>query len=205
MRGDVYCSLLVTFGNVFSDLADEGHFDVLNHHLLLLLLILPQKAEWQGTAGCPPSVFNVVVAAVHPSTVVLKGRLDEEVDILLDSGSTISLVHNSIMPRTLGVKQLSPGDLQMVSSAGESMPVVGHAKVVLQVGQLNVEHPLVVVDSLISPVIIGVDFLQQDGLVQDFVSSPISVTTRHTAPSSHGQLQDTHAIVEDIQKAKICA
>ena len=102
-----------------SDLADEGHLDVLNHHLLLLLLILPQKSGWQGTAGCPHSVFNIVVAAVHPSAVVLKGRLDEEVDILLDSGSTISLVHNSIMPRTLGVKQLNPGDLQLVSSAGK--------------------------------------------------------------------------------------
>ena len=48
---DVHCSVLVTFGNVFCDLADEGHLDVLNHHLLLFFLIFPQKAGWQGTAG----------------------------------------------------------------------------------------------------------------------------------------------------------
>ena len=54
----------------------------------------------------PPSVSNVVVAAVHPSAAVLKGRLgDIEVDILLDSGSTVSLVRNSILP---SVKQLKP-------------------------------------------------------------------------------------------------
>ena len=128
-------------------------------------------------------------------------------DILLDSGSTVSLVRNSILPRTLGVKQLKPGDLQLVSAAGEPMPVVGQANVVVQVGQLSVEHPLVVVDSLISPVILGMDFLQQHGLVLDFASSPISVTTRHTPPNSHGQLQDIQPIVEDVQKAKakICA
>ena len=58
-----------------------------------------------------PSVSSVVVAAVHQSTVVLKGRMGgTEMDILLDSGSTISLVLNSILPRTLGVKQLKPGD-----------------------------------------------------------------------------------------------
>ena len=151
----------------------------------------------------PPSVSNVVAPAVRPSAVVLKGRLgDIEVDILLDSGSTVSLVRSSILPRTLGVNQLKPGDLQLVSAAGEPMPVVGQANVVVQVGQLSVEHPLVVVDSLINPVILGMDFLQQHGLVLDFACSPISVTTRHTPPNSHGQLQDIQPIVEKVQKAK---
>ena len=74
------------------------------------------------------------VAAVRLSTAVLKGRLgDTKVDILLDCGSTVSLVQNSILPRTLGVKQLKPGDLQlaMVSAAGDPMPVVGQANVVV--------------------------------------------------------------------------
>ena len=83
----------------------------------------------------PPSVFNVVVAAVRPSAAVLKERLgDIEVKILLDSSATISLVRNSIRPRTLGVKQLKPGDLQLVSAAGERMLVVGQANLVVQVG-----------------------------------------------------------------------
>ena len=65
---------------------------------------------------------------MRPSTALLKGRLgDAEVDILLDSGSTISLVQNSILPRTLGVKQLNPGDLQLVSAVGKPMAVCGDA------------------------------------------------------------------------------
>ena len=137
---------------------------------------------------------------MRPSAAVLNGRLgDIEVDILLDSGSTVSLVQSSILPRTLGVNQLKPGDLQLVSATGEPMPVVGQANVVVQVGQLSVEHPLVVVDLLISPVILGMDFPQQHGLVLDFASSPISVTTRHTPPNSHRQ-QKTYSPLWKMSK-----
>ena len=61
-------------------------------------------------------------------------------DILLDSGSTISLVQNSVLTRASGVKQLKPGDLQLVFAAGEHMPVVGQANVVVQIQQLSMEH-----------------------------------------------------------------
>ena len=76
------------------------------------------------------------------------GRLgDIEVGILL--GSTISLVQNNILPRTLGAKQLKARDLQLFSAVGEPMPVMGAANMVMLVGQLSVEHPLIVVHSLI--------------------------------------------------------
>ena len=63
------------------------------------------------------------------------------------------------------------------------------------------------VQSLITPVILGTDFLRQHGLVLDFASTPIGVTCRHTQPTSHSQLQDIQPMVEEVQKAKakICA
>ena len=61
-------------------------------------------------------------------------------DILLDSGSTISLVQNSVLTRASGVKQLKPGDLQLVSATGEHMPVVGQGNVLVQIQQLSMEH-----------------------------------------------------------------
>ena len=64
----------------------------------------------------------------------------------------------------------------------------------VQVGQLSVEHPLVV--------ILGIDFLQQHVLVLDFASMLISVTTRHIQPNNYGQLQDIQPIVEDVQKPR---
>lgn len=60
---------------------------------------VPSRPRMPHAQVSPSSVSNVVVAAVRPSAAVLKGRLgDTEVDILLDSGSTVSLVQNSILP-----------------------------------------------------------------------------------------------------------
>ena len=61
-----------------------------------------------------------------------------------------------------------------------------------------------VVHSLISPVILGIDFLQKYKLVLDFTSSPVSVTSKpvdglETLPKSMKPIVDTS------KKAKICA
>lgn len=65
-----------------------------------------------------------------------------------------------MLTSTVGVKQLKPGDVQLVSAAGEPMPVVTHVKALVQVGQLRVEHPSFVARLLIIPVILGMDFLR---------------------------------------------
>ena len=61
---------------------------------------------------------------------------------------------------TFGAKQPKPGDVQLVSAAGEPMPIVSEVKALVQVGQLCVEHPLFLAHLLITPVILDMDFLQ---------------------------------------------
>lgn len=85
------------------------------------------------------------------------------------------------------------------------MPVVCQAKMVVQVEQLCVEHPLVVVHSLITPVILGIAFLQQHGLVLDFVSVSHSALSNPTVAVSYRTLG--WPIVQEVRKDKatICA
>ena len=87
------------------------------------------------------------------------------------------------------------------------MPVVGQANVVVQIGQLSVEHPLVVVRSLITPVILGMDFLQQHGLVLDFASLPIGVNIllHPTYQPQSAARHPAHGRRGSKAKAKICA
>ena len=40
-------------------------------------------------------------------------------------------------------------------------------------------HDFVVVDSLVTPVILGIDFLPQNGLVLDFTCTPVMVREGH--------------------------
>ena len=41
------------------------------------------------------------------------------------------------------------------------------------------DHSFVVVQSLITPVILGIDFMQKHGLVLDFTTTPLLFTVKH--------------------------
>lgn len=45
----------------------------------------------------------------------------------------------------------------------------------MQLDQLKVKHTFVVVERLVVPVILGVDFLQKNGLALDFATKPVTV------------------------------
>ena len=100
-------------------------------------------------------------------------------EIMLDSGSSVSLIRQDIAKCLNGTT--STGDtpkLRLVSAGGEELPIVNSVKAAVKLrGIVEVpEHSFIVVEQLISQVILGVDFLQQQGLVLDFTTSPVSVT-----------------------------
>ena len=45
----------------------------------------------------------------------------------------------------------------------------------VEIGQLHVKHNFLVVDSLVAPAILGIDFLQKHGLTSDFTVTPVAV------------------------------
>ena len=68
--------------------------------------------------------------------------------------------------------------LRLVSAGGEELPIVNNVKVAVKLSGIEevLEQSFIVVKQLISQVILGIDFLQQQGLVLDFTTSPVSVT-----------------------------
>ena len=57
----------------------------------------------------------------------------------------------------------APRPLQLVTALGEQLPIVEHIRAPIKVGELELMHDFVVVDSLVAPVILKVDFLQGNG------------------------------------------
>ena len=154
----------------------------------------PGPGAFRKTIG-PPIVVNVVTAAVQSSAAVLRGIVgSREVEMMLDSGSTISLIQESVATGLPAVKQLASNELQLVSAAGEPIPVVGRVVLPVQVGGLHVEHPMIVVQSLITQVILGMDFLQKHGLVLDFTTSPVNITAHAMVSSDDEQKQELHKL-----------
>ena len=97
---------------------------------------------------------NVVVAAVWSQGAVIKGVLGNMcVDVMMDSGgSSISLIMESFAKN---YNHQPPTDLNLISAAGEPIPVIGQVVARISVGNLLVDHNFIVVHSLITPVILG--------------------------------------------------
>ena len=164
-----------------------------------------EGAETPRKPISPMNVVSVVVAALKSNAAITHGMVGKmEVDIMLDSGSSVSLIQEGVATDFLGEKTPSPVGLTLVSAAGEDIPVLGCITVPLGIGSLQVSHSLIIVQSLIAPVILGLDFLQKHRLVLDFASSPvkISLCTDHST-----SMKDVKPMLDTARqvKNKICA
>ena len=109
---------------------------------------------------------------------------------------------------------------RLVSAAGEELPIVKSVKVAVKLsGIVEVpERSFIVVEQLISQVILWVVFLQQQGLVLDFTTSPVSVsvarqgtqtlvsTVPKPAPLPEPEAPQQHSIwkAERERRTKVC-
>ena len=124
-----------------------------------------------------------MVAAVRNKAAITKGRIGGvEAEVMLDSGSSVSLVRQEVlsqapkMPSVTGVKPI-----QLVTASGDPLKILDHVQAPVKIGDLELVHDFVVVENLVSPVILGVDFLHKNGLVLDFSSLPVTVHTSDSA------------------------
>ena len=83
----------------------------------------------------------------------------------MDSGAAISLIHlqaYKLMPDTLTTAITLPGELEMLTTAnGSQMHIVGHATITIHLKNLRVTHHFIVVESLMTDVILGIDFQRE--------------------------------------------
>ena len=111
------------------------------------------------------SPHHTVVAAAQSSATTVQGRVgDTEVEVMLDSVASISLVLEDTATWMPGSQLVSEARAHVVSATGKTIPVIGCVTLPAQVGPIEVEHSLVVVQSLITPVILGIDFCRHMAL-----------------------------------------
>ena len=125
-----------------------------------------------------PAVNKVVtIAAIESKVLTITGKLGgAKVDILLDSGSSISLVRKAALRAAENVSVNTPTTIiQLVTASGEQLKVVDYVTAPVHVGDRTMVHNFIVVDKLITAVILGVDFMQKHGLVLDFSHTPVQV------------------------------
>ena len=108
------------------------------------------------------STHNIVVVAIRTDGFAINGVLENKVvKLMIDSGSSISLVRVCL---TSGHKlSTAPPGLQLVSAAGQPISILGQVTMSIQLGNVKADHPFIVVQSLITLVILGIDFIQKHG------------------------------------------
>ena len=90
----------------------------------------------------------------------------------MDSGASVSLIHlqaYKLMPDTLKTAITLPGELETLTTAdGLPMHIIGHATITIHLKNLRVTHHFIVVESLMTDVILGIDFQREYRILYDW-------------------------------------
>ena len=90
----------------------------------------------------------------------------------MDSRAAVSLIHlqaYKLMPDTLKTAITLPGKLETLTTAdGSPMHIIGHATITLHLKNLRVIHHFIVVESLMTDVILGIDFQREYRISYDW-------------------------------------
>ena len=135
-----------------------------------------------------------------------------KLEMMLNSGSSVSLVQQSVLLQAQGIVQArGTTPLRLVTASGDDLPILNHVRARIQVGELKFIHDFVVVGSLVAPVILGVGFLHGNGLFLDFTDTPVKVQHAKSDLSAQSGFQvaavQIHPMYEAFCKTqlKVCA
>ena len=143
------------------------------------------------------------MAAVKSSAATLTGELAGEcMEMMLDSGSAVSLVIKEEADKLQGqLVNIPIPQVRLITASGEPLPRGNQS--------VKCYSSVLVVDKLVTPVILGLDFLQQHNLVLNFASRPVTINTFTQSVN-----QKLETIPDDLQpivlaaqqiKSKMCA
>ena len=97
----------------------------------------------------------VTVAVVKSTTTVIKGTW----------GGVRIVAQFAVLQGAQNVIQVTAArPTNLVTASGDQLPILQHVKASVQLGELHILHKFVVVKNLVAPVILGIDFLQGNGL-----------------------------------------
>ena len=90
----------------------------------------------------------------------------------MDSGAAVSLIYlqaYKLMPDTLKTAITLPGELETLTTAnGSPMHIIGHATITLHLKNLRVTHHFIIVESLMTDIILGIDFQREYQISYDW-------------------------------------
>ena len=131
---------------------------------------LVKPSQWdQGGQNKTKAHYMISAVDSCPEVAVYVGKC---LAALVDSGAAVSLIHlqaYKLMPDTLKTAITLPGKLETLTTADSSpMHIIRHATITLHLKNLRVTHHLTVVESLMTDVIMGIEFQREYRISYDW-------------------------------------
>ena len=144
---------------------------------------------------------TIIVATIKTQAANIIGKVGNvQIEMLMDSGSSISLLSQDITKRLKDFTQRPLPLIKLKTASGEILPLCNHISTQVSIQNMitPVGHNFVVTDHLIAPVILGTDFLHQHGLILDFSNETVGVYPKQV----HAPQQELRSFWEDTVKHK---
>ena len=93
----------------------------------------------------PMSPFNidvVMVKAVKAKAAITTRKFGGvKFEVMLDLGSSVSLIQPSIVPQARGIMQAKAAQpLRLVTASGHDLPILNHIRAPVEIGELKLMH-----------------------------------------------------------------
>ena len=133
----------------------------------------------------PQHTITVATTKLHAS-IITENVGSKSVEIMLDSGSSISLFAQSIVSELYNILPMALLPIQLKIVVGEPLPIIDYicTQVCIPNMESSVQQNFVVISSLIAPVILGLDFFQQHGLILDFTAADVKIYPKNVLYST---------------------
>ena len=122
------------------------------------------------------NLFSSVHSVSSDTAVYVPGLVGgQPVDMLVDTGSAVTLVHQRVLDRSPKNFQLSVvGEPVVVSANGQPLNIRGKCDLQICVDGVNVVHSVLVAADVTQNCLLGMDFLGKHGCTIDFKTSSLS-------------------------------
>ena len=110
---------------------------------------------------------------------------NNQTEMMLGSGSAVPLVRQDIAKSCNIISQMPLPQIQLVTASGDKLTIKDYVRVPIEVQGEKLTRDFLMIDKLITPVILGIDFLQKYGLTLNFSHSlAVISTTTHIASTT---------------------
>ena len=100
------------------------------------------------------------------------------IDMLLDTGSAVTLIHKRLLDRVDKGKRMYEAKERVISANGQPLQILGTCQVRIRLGGINTYHNVLVANDITQDCLIGVDFLAKNNCLIDFESGLVKAGNR---------------------------